>query len=133
MSLVSGAVDLYMTYKFLRILTQPFNQTEQYQTFILDQFNRNKHLIFFTKLTFFSKNYTWRVAQSCVHIRKCLNYPGPYLSETSECRSSLQFLVFLFCIAKIALSFFASISIYFHFSKDCKLKMIYATTDMAAV
>ena len=45
----------------------------------------------------------------------------------------LLFLKLTRTIAKIALSFFASISIYFHFSKDCKLKMIYATTYLAAM
>jgi len=37
MSLVSGAVDLYMTYKFLRILTQPFNQTDAFKLGIIDE------------------------------------------------------------------------------------------------
>ena len=37
MSLVSGAVDLYMTYKFLRILTQPFDKTDAFKLGIIDE------------------------------------------------------------------------------------------------
>lgn len=37
MSLASGAVDLYMTYKFLRILTQSFEDTDAFNLGIIDK------------------------------------------------------------------------------------------------
>ena len=37
MSLVGGAIDLYMTYKFLRILTQRFSDTDAFKLGIIDE------------------------------------------------------------------------------------------------
>jgi|ETNmetMinimDraft_2_1059921.scaffolds.fasta_scaffold25651_2 hypothetical protein len=37
MGLIAGAVDLYMTYKFLRILTQPFDKTDAFRLGIIDE------------------------------------------------------------------------------------------------
>jgi len=37
MSLVGGAIDLYMTYKFLRILTQKFSDTDAFKLGIIDE------------------------------------------------------------------------------------------------
>ena len=37
MSLVGGAIDLYMTYKFLRILTQKFSDTDAFKLGIVDE------------------------------------------------------------------------------------------------